>query len=60
MSPWTNAEVPIGIENYLAATLWRTASTTVTEWRRTRSELCDTAYGKLPITTVLQGAWCNH
>ncbi|CAK0853222.1 unnamed protein product [Prorocentrum cordatum] len=59
MSLWTNAEVPVGIENYLAAALLRAASTTVTEWRRAHSELCDTAYDQLPITTVLQGVWCN-
>ena len=33
MSFWTMAEVPNGVENYPAATVRRTATSTVTKWR---------------------------
>eukprot|EP00959_Pyramimonas_sp_CCMP1952_P438835 9187497-Pyramimonas_sp.AAC.1 len=60
MSLWTKAEVPTGIENYLAATMWRTATNTVAEWRDAFNALCDTAYEQLPIVTVQRGHWCSE
>eukprot|EP00959_Pyramimonas_sp_CCMP1952_P145004 3035844-Pyramimonas_sp.AAC.1 len=60
MSLWTKAEVPIGIENYLAATMWRTATTTVAEWRDAANALCDAAYEQLPLVTAQRGHWCSE
>ena len=60
ISQWSNIEVPNGIEAFLAATMWRTATTTISSWRTALQRLRDTAYEELSVVQANQGVWCHE
>eukprot|EP00959_Pyramimonas_sp_CCMP1952_P439420 9199286-Pyramimonas_sp.AAC.1 len=55
---WAGAEMPKGLETLLAATMWRTATKTLTSWPALLRDHREVAEDRLPVRQVIEGAWC--
>eukprot|EP00959_Pyramimonas_sp_CCMP1952_P282164 5897744-Pyramimonas_sp.AAC.1 len=57
MTNWAGCAIPIGVEVLLAATLWRSATSSINAWPQLLELHHLAALHQLPLVRVVQGLW---